>query len=565
MRADNGATKTRFVFPLSSGLFGLLLFLLIGSSRSAAAQSSPDVVCPRFHAGATVRSPDELSSVDGVLEVTFHFQTVVDQQGLTRYCYISDDGLQAPTLKVWPGDKLIIHLENDLPVSGADPRKIQLAKPARDGPCGGMMGKFATNLHFHGMDIPPLCHQDEVMHTLVQPTEGFDYRIEIPKNEPPGLYWYHPHPHGFSENQVQGGASGAIIVEGIETANPALTGMRERVLILRDQLLVTADGTVVPDEDAATKTASTSQPTWDVSINYVPVTFMNYLPAQILTRPEKKELWRVVNAAADTIFDLQLVVNNVSQQVQIVAIDGRPVAGPDNGGVRLRTDIPLFPGSRVEFVVTTPRDGDQAQLVTEAWNTGPDGDSNPRRVIANIISRNDVRDDLPHISARPAHPRENESVRADDKTQAGQRRLYFSESLKSVAVVGSSTKFFITEDGKTPAVFSMDAPPEIVVHEGDVEDWEIENRSHEDHVFHIHQIHFTVLAKDGNPVNDPTERDTIDLRYWDGKGAYPSMKLRMDFRNPAIVGTFMYHCHILEHEDGGMMGSIQVLPRVTAR
>lgn len=562
MRADGDAGKTRLAYLCDLRVFGFLLFLLITLSGSAAAQSSPDVVCPRFHAGATVRPPDELSSVNGVLEVTFHFQSVVDQQGLTRYCYITDDGLQAPTLKVWPGDKLIIHLENDLPVSGTDPRKVEVAKDAQDGPCDGDMGEHATNLHFHGMDIPPLCHQDEVLHTLVQPGERFDYRIEIPKDEPPGLYWYHPHPHGFSEGQVQGGASGAIIVEGIETANPSLAGMPERVLILRDQLLVTADGTVVPDEDAVTKTASTSQPTWDISINYVPVTFMNYLPARIMTRPEKKELWRVVNAAADTIFDLQLIFKNVPQQVQVVAIDGRPVDDSNSGGLRLRTDIPLSPGARVEFVVTTPRDGEQAQLVTAAWNTGPDGDSNPRRVIADIVSSNNVRDVLPHITARPQQEQEQASSELEDKTQVAMRKLYFSESLKSSAVPGSTTKFFITVDGQTPKVFSMDGPPAIVVHEGDVEDWVIENRSHEDHVFHIHQIHFRVLAKDGHPVNDPVERDTIDLPYWDDKGAYPSVKLRMDFRNPAIVGTFMFHCHILEHEDGGMMGTIQVLPAV---
>ncbi|MGB9258377.1 MAG: Ig-like domain repeat protein, partial [Candidatus Korobacteraceae bacterium] len=91
-------------------------------------------------------------------------------------------------------------------------------------------------------------------------------------------------------------------------------------------------------------------------------------------------------------------------------------------------------------------------------------------------------------------------------------------------------------------------------------DWTIENRAEEDHVFHIHQIHFRVLEVDGKPVNDGTLRDTIDLPYWDGSGPYPSVKLRMDFRDPNIVGTFLYHCHILKHEDMGMMGVIQVLP-----
>lgn len=200
------------------------------------------------------------------------------------------------------------------------------------------------------------------MHTLIQPSESFDYRIQIPKDEPPGLYWYHPHPHGFSESQVQGGASGAIIVQGIDTAVPLAAGLPERVLILRDQLLVTADGTVVPEEDSETGSASTTQPTWDVSINYVPVTFMNYLPATILSQPGKKELWRVVNAAADTIFDLQLLFNNLPQPLQIVAIDGTPMATSNAGGAPLETNIPISPGGRVEFIVTTPGTNDQAQL-----------------------------------------------------------------------------------------------------------------------------------------------------------------------------------------------------------
>jgi plastocyanin len=106
----------------------------------------------------------------------------------------------------------------------------------------------------------------------------------------------------------------------------------------------------------------------------------------------------------------------------------------------------------------------------------------------------------------------------------------------------------------------MGSPPNIVVHRGDVEDWTVENRSPEDHVFHIHQIHFRVVEVDGKPVDDPTMRDTVDVPYWNGEGPYHSVRLRMDFRDPNTVGTFLYHCHILKHEDMGMMGSIKVLP-----
>ena len=79
----------------------------------------------------------------------------------------------------------------------------------------------STNLHFHGLTLPPVCHQDEVLKTSIQPTDpSFEYRFRIPDDEPPGLYWYHPHIHGFSSQQVLGGVSGALIVEGIERANP---------------------------------------------------------------------------------------------------------------------------------------------------------------------------------------------------------------------------------------------------------------------------------------------------------------------------------------------------------
>jgi FtsP/CotA-like multicopper oxidase with cupredoxin domain len=77
----------------------------------------------------------------------------------------------------------------------------------------GNMTPSTTNLHFHGPSIPPACHQDDVLSTIVQPGDaGYEYRFRIPTNQDPALYWYHPHPHGFSESQMLGGASGAIIV-----------------------------------------------------------------------------------------------------------------------------------------------------------------------------------------------------------------------------------------------------------------------------------------------------------------------------------------------------------------
>jgi FtsP/CotA-like multicopper oxidase with cupredoxin domain len=142
------------------------------------------------------------------------------------------------------------------------------------------------------------------------------------------------------------------------------------------------------------------------------------------------------------------------------------------------------------------------------------------------------------------------------------RRLYFSEKLDVPDDPTSAVEFYLTVAGQEPKMFDMRAPaPNIVVEDGTVEDWIIENRSSELHDFHIHQLHFLLLEYLGKEVNENFLRDTVNVPYYNGRRLnYPSVRIRMDFRGPGIVGTFLYHCHILEHEDKGMMGSIRVEP-----
>src|SRR5215472_3998909 len=213
--------------------------LLLASCSALFAQVQP---CPRPGPGGVVRPPAELRSADGTLRVDFSLRTRVDVYGLTLLFFAYGDNLQSPTLRVQPGDEVVLTLRNELPPGSPDHPHGQ-TKSAES--CGnGSITASSTNLHFHGLSIPPICHQDDVIHTLVQPgAPAFEYRFKIPLSQPPGLYWYHPHPHGFTEKQVQGGASGALIVEGIERAAPQVAGIPERVLVLRDQLI----GGVVED------------------------------------------------------------------------------------------------------------------------------------------------------------------------------------------------------------------------------------------------------------------------------------------------------------------------------
>jgi FtsP/CotA-like multicopper oxidase with cupredoxin domain len=143
------------------------------------------------------------------------------------------------------------------------------------------------------------------------------------------------------------------------------------------------------------------------------------------------------------------------------------------------------------------------------------------------------------------------------------RRLYFSEKLADPNDPTSAVEFYLTVDGQTPKMFDMNSDvPDIVAQQGTVEDWIIENRSSELHVFHVHQLHFLLLHYMGVAVQENFLRDTVNVPYYNGHSlTYPSIRIRMDFRDPNTVGIFPYHCHLLEHEDKGMMGSIQVFPQ----
>jgi FtsP/CotA-like multicopper oxidase with cupredoxin domain len=541
---------------------------------AAFCQSSAAEVCPRAVPGSVLSSPQDLRSQDGVLEVNLSFRNSLDAAGLMRYCYMTDDGIQSPTLRVHPGDLLILHLKNELALPSPAAARVH----AMPGSCGGgRMSESATNLHFHGLVIPPVCHQDDALKTLIQPTDpAFEYRVRIPADQPPGLYWYHPHPHGSSEAQVLGGASGALIVEGIEQANRLIAGLPERVIVLRDQRVTSTR-------------ADPAKPGKDLSLNFVPVTYPDYALAVIQMKPSERQFWRVLNASADTYVDLKLLFDGKPQFLGVIALDGIPIGfadGKPRNHVLWESHIALPPAGRAEFVVNGPPAGIPASLATQAVLTGPttgpatavpapvaaaatatdpaagDDDNSPPRPLAAIVTSSSSAEPpsiLP-ASGLPLRPASRPPLASVKPVR--ERKLYFSEELQDPKAANSPTIFYITEEGKTPKAFDpASSAPDIVVHQGDVEDWTIENRSTETHAFHIHQTHFMVVESHGVPVDQPYLRDTINVQFWNGYSAqFPSVKLRMDFRDPNIVGTFPYHCHILQHEDGGMMGTIRVVP-----
>lgn len=522
-----------------------ILALLIAPIAAAAD------TCPRFTAGSVVDNPPALFSNAGVLTVNLSYNTATDADGRILYCFTTSDGTESPTFHVHPGDHLVINVKNNLPVP-APASAMQMATNAATTCADATMDASSVNIHYHGTNTSPTCHSDEVIHTLINSGSTFTYDLAFPPDEPPGLYWYHPHVHGIAENALLGGASGALIVDGIEAIQPAVAGLPQRLFVIRDQNVAG-----MPTGDV---------PAWDLTLNYVPISYPALTPAIIDMAPNEHQFWRVVNASADTILDLQVVYDDKPQSIQLVALDGVPVGSQDGtmqGKLISVKDLRLPPASRMEFLVTGPSAKvKSAQFLTQAIDTGPDGDNDTRRVLATILPVGDTFAHDARLTAKVSKPWQQRFEGLADAPVTAHRKLYFSEN-------GDQTQFFITVDGQTPVVFSPDNPPAVTTTQGSVEDWTIENRARENHEFHFHQIHFMVLSQDNFQQNGskPVKAlqgqlmDMIEIPYWDGKHGhkFPSVTLRMDFRGPDI-GDFVYHCHILNHEDQGMMAIIRVLP-----
>jgi len=532
--------------------------------------------CVRSRAGSVVEQPPALSSSNGVLNVRFSYQQTTDSVGRLLHCFMTEEGLESPTLHVKPGDTLNITVTNNTPASPLgefyNPPNCGDTTVEATPPFNGIDSVGSSvNIHYHGANVSPQCHGDNVTRTLINSGSTFQYRFAFPLDAPPGLYWYHPHIHGLTERDVLGGATGALVVDGIQNVQPAVAGLRPRILVIRDQpqLQGLAEG---PGN------CINGVPFQDLSVNYVPVDstlldngMVAFAPATFNMMPEETQFWRVANSTADTILDLQVLYDGVPQILEIVGTDAVPVNSQDGGqpgGLIPVTNFRLPTGSRVEFLVKAPSSEVQvAQFVTNNINTGPQGDCDPTRPIFNIaLTRRD--DGAERIGAFTALSTSQQRFGGlSDVPVSAVRVFQFSEN-------NANNQFFITQvsAGQQPTVFDANLPPAVVTTQGSVEKWIIQNVSQESHDFHLHQIHFKVLSEDNFKINGTTPplatdgqfRDVIDLPFWDNvknpNGPVPQVELLMDFRG-VDIGDFVYHCHILNHEDLGMMAIIRVNPK----
>jgi FtsP/CotA-like multicopper oxidase with cupredoxin domain len=390
-----------------------------------------------------------------------------------------------------------------------------------------------TNLHFHGLHVSPNSPQDDVLDMMATPGETLHYSVQVPPQQAPGLYWYHTHPHGESYRQDLDGMSGAIVVNGIERYAPEIRKMRERILVLRD--LVLPDAGEQREHLIKSVSMQTSQCGAPPDHPERAFTVNGVLRPQIDIAPGERQFWRIVNASPDRYADLRVD----SGPLEVVALDGMPLGFHDPSiHTRSMNHVLVPPAGRVEAIVTGPPSDSHATLRSECFDTGPDGDSNPAMVLADVV---------------PGTPQKKAAAHREER--AAPVHIIFPPTVLK-RVEATKPKFIVnfTEDKHGFYInnhkFAMNDAPMLTVRIGSLQHWQVLNPTKEVHPFHIHQVHFLVYGVNGEPVKEPVWLDTVNVPYGG------SVDLVMDFTDPIIRGMSVFHCHLLNHEDKGMMAKI---------
>jgi suppressor of ftsI len=230
-----------------------------------------------------------------------------------------------------------------------------------------------------------------------------------------------------------------------------------------------------------------------------------------------------------------------------VALDGMPLAYHDpKRPTRLADHLLLAPAGRLEAIVTGPPRGTNSVLRSLCVDTGRDGDPNPEMVLADLVQPSSAK---PTPNPPDVHPPPGQGHASDDRPP-----LYKPVDVEPVKKAQPDFTVTFTEDKNGFYIngrkYAPDASPMTSARVGTYQHWRILNRTAELHPFHIHQVHFLAYAENGVPLAHPAWLDTVNVPI-DG-----SVDVILDLTDPVIKGMAVFHCHLLNHEDKGMMAKI---------
>ena len=560
---------------------GLSRRQLIGGAAVAAAV----VAIPgnRAEAAPAAAAPASAPGADRWVKLRCAFKDVVmDGRKMRLRAY--NGQIPGPPIEVRPGETLRIRVENALPPYDSTGWSGDHNVPHR---------LDSTNLHIHGMDVrphlfEPLGTSDPLSRMIaIRSGEQKDYVFEVPSNHPPGLYWYHPHHHGSTVVQAVSGMAGAIIVRGAIDEVPEIKAARDIPLVMQDiglfqseedpnlwtylpkqnAIWQTFGGNVTMYDPATGKTNPTSLrggfTTGDYALRYYllngvpffrethnPAVPQSPVPAQmkpprIRMNPGEVVRFRMLNATSDNLMPI-VVEGHV---MQLIALDGvnfaAPRAIPINGNGDGNGQVLLASANRAEFLIKAVSKPGVYRIV-QLPQTQQFLDSAQKTICEIEVVGKPMDMALP--TALPVSPRNYPLIDPSEVKRI--RTFQFGGAFPGVVNPYVGIDFLINN-----MQYQETAVP-TVVNRGDVEEWHlvVEGVHHggtEGHPFHVHVNSFEVISVGGNPLPPGTIQDTI----WIPQDTI--VVIRMKFQQ--WLGKSVFHCHILPHEDTGMMQNFLIV------
>ncbi|MEH2463301.1 multicopper oxidase family protein [Nostoc sp.] len=522
------------------------------------------------------------------------FQTNPNNQRLALYQTEDKPATYTPpVLRVSRGDIIKLNLNNNLTGqwTGSAPQD--------------------TNFHYHGFNVPATEHADDVL-THIRPGQSDPMNFVIPENHQPGLFWYHPHVHDDSDSQIISGMSGGIIVKGIEEYYPIINGIPLKqdkleqpddttIKRILPQLKPSLTQRVLLFKDLQLKEQLQTDP--PTTNNYACYTLNGLVNPNITIKPGEVQFWRIGNIGADNYINLSLETPDAKtrQPFYILVRDGNVVNQPF-----AQDQILLAPGNRVEVLVIGDPSKQQYNLVSnQVFNT----DSTPSTatfkdnpIVATVLSDGkqvnyDIKDSSQKalknyiLSQKPQHKSDDlpsiDELATTNIPTNHQRLFTFTQNFSNPNKAARGGEFYINDNIYDENQF------DTVVRQGDIEEWTLVNATPTHHAFHIHQLDFLVTKVNGIAQSLQGYQDTVDLPPCTKAkkdndncelGTESLTVVRIPFTNKIIAakfdgkestddsgkstyengqfvgGKFVYHCHLLYHEDHGMMQNILVLP-----
>jgi FtsP/CotA-like multicopper oxidase with cupredoxin domain len=376
-----------------------------------------------------------------------------------------------------------------------------------------------TNLHTHGLHVSPLGNGDNPF-LQIMPGESNEYSIQVPADHPQGLFWYHPHNHGTVNDQIFKGLSGLLVVGRPDGGAPELNGLTQRLLAL-DNTTITNGSIPLP---STTESLPPADQTFTVNGLLVPT---------IPIRPGESQVFNVANIGNIAFYNLQLTEQGTGtpQTVYIVAEDGQPYTHAVPA-----TTLFMAPGKRYSFVVQAGATGGY-DLVTTGYFDG--FNTWPPKTLATVAVQGTAVTPIPPPTTLTPPNNPFDDLRTEPVAQT--RTVVFD----NIPQPSGPPDFVING-----ALFPNN--PVFEPRLGTVEEWTLINNADDNHPFHIHINDFQVISINGVAYNAQSEQDIVNL------AAHDVIVVRMKFRD--FLGSYVYHCHRVDHEDHGMMAYLTVVP-----